>query len=191
MDDYYSYKPLLKLPRPLAICGLPGTKVGRTVRAMNLVSGVPFVWLDRRVEHELGASVELVHVRDGLEARLAVERRILATLGDERSPPYVALSQVTMSDPDLRTRVLQSCDVVVLDISIAEAELAVQQEAEADQRKHYALLRDVAESTDTLARRLERMATWYQGIVRRIPVARRAPMTVAQDVIDRFAPRPA
>lgn len=186
MDDYYSYKPLHRLSRPLAMCGLPGAHVGKTVRALNLLTGMPFIWLDRRVEHELGASVEVVQVKQGVGARLDIERRILEALGAERTPPLVALSDVTFTDLQVRTTLLETCDVVCLYLPAEESVARVKAESGADRRKHYALLHE----TDDLPARITQLAEGYARVARRVEIQGRTPMEVAQEVLDRFVQEP-
>ena len=133
MDDYYSYKPTAQLARPLVLAGLPGVDVGKTARVVNMLTGVPLVWLDRRASHVLGRSVEIASRQD----RTAAERDLLKTFL-ARTPPVIATSHLTLLDPTCRT-LLRDCSRIHLAISIDESLALIQQRSAEDPRAFHAL----------------------------------------------------
>ncbi|MFT4978306.1 MAG: shikimate kinase [Myxococcota bacterium] len=100
MDDpYYSYAPTVVMARPLALAGFMGARVPLTGALLSAQTGLPFIDLDRHVEHDAGRSlVQLVHDR-GAEAVAAHERRVLGRVLREQPPPIIALGHGTLTDP--------------------------------------------------------------------------------------------
>lgn len=180
--DYYGYAPLATLPRPLALCGLPGSDVGKTARAINLITGIPFVWIDRQVEHKLGRSVELVSLEQGLDPRFAAEREVLDEVLQARTPPLVALTDVTLTAPALRTLVADQMDVVQLHLTIDEAATRVVQQAAKDARAHYALRQAQRVEPAVIRPRLDRLAEPLKGLGRVVRVQGRSPLEVARQI---------
>ena len=133
MDDYYSYKPTAQLERPLVLAGLPGVDVGKTARVVNMLTGVPLVWLDRRASHLLGRSIEIAPRQE----RIAAERDLLKTFL-ARTPPVIAASQLTLTDPLCR-ELLRDCTRIHLAISIENSLERVQQRSAEDLRAFHFL----------------------------------------------------
>ncbi|MCB9682608.1 MAG: hypothetical protein H6733_14175 [Alphaproteobacteria bacterium] len=183
MDDYYAYTPLLRLERPLALVGAPGAAVERTARAVNLLSGLPLVAVDRRVEHLLGRSVELVQLESGSTPRTETEAGVLREAVAARTKPIVALTDVTYTDDALQALVETEMDVVLLHLDLADALERVAAEAVADRRKHYALTQAGRASPDEVRAALEVRLARYRHLARVVPVAGRAPLEVAQGLL--------
>lgn len=182
-DDYYSYRPLLQLDRPLTLVGIPGSEVGRTARAMNLMSGVPFVWLDRQVEHRLGRSVELVQREEGPAPRLIHERAVVDELLARGDKPIVAASDLTFSDPWLRERLEGHTDVVLLHVDVDTALALVERQAKDDARQHWALRQGGAASPATVRRALVEAERRVRHLSRVVLVRDRPPLAVAEDLL--------
>lgn len=91
MDDYYSPHPRWVLRRPLVVAGSLGTGARGIARGVAGRSGLPFVDVDRRIEHEAGASLSRL-ARDGGPTRVATEaRRVLESVALERPAALVAI----------------------------------------------------------------------------------------------------
>jgi shikimate kinase len=187
-DDYYSWKPTLRLTRPLVLCGVPGAGVGRTARAVNLLTGVPFVWLDRRVEHQLGRSVEVVQFREGHGPRVVIEREVLAEARASAEPPVVALSDVTYEDPALARLLEDTCEVVLLHVDVDTAVERILDAAARDERAHWALREGGAVDRGELRRRLVEHEQRYRHLARVVLVRDRSPLAVAEQLVAERAP---
>ena len=91
MDAYYSPHPRWTLVRPLVLAGPLGTGTRAIARAIVGRTGLPFVDVDRRIEHEVGASLATL-ARDGGPLRVAAEaRRVLERAALERPCAVIAL----------------------------------------------------------------------------------------------------
>lgn len=99
MNGYYDMSPTVALERPLLLVGLPGSGVGAVSRDLALFTGLPWVHLDRAVEHAAGASIDALILRSGEVARAAIERELLPSLLRQPLPHVVALGETTLVDP--------------------------------------------------------------------------------------------
>lgn len=89
--DYYSPHPRLHLARPLVIAGDLGggsRLIGRTVCART---GLPFVEVDRQIEHEAGESLSALADRIGTKRLAERARTVLERVARERPWAVVAL----------------------------------------------------------------------------------------------------
>ncbi len=182
-DDYYGWRPTLTLERPVVLCGIPGTDVGRTARAVNLLTGVPLVWLDRVVEHRLGRSVEVVQVREGSAPRVSLEAQAMDAMLAKGEAPVVAASDATWSDHGLARRLEAACDVVLLHLDVASAALRIEAAAGQDPRAHYALREGGALGGVELRQALHIHEARYRHLARVVLVGERSPLDVATSLV--------
>lgn len=182
-DDYYSYAPLHRLPRPVALVGLPGAEAGRTGRTMSLLSGIPFVWVDRHVEHALGRSVELVQREQGAEARLVEERTLMATVFTRRVPHLIALSDVTYTDPGLVAAIEAQADVVLLHLDVDSAVDRIWAQHAADPKQHWALLEAGRATRPAVRDRLLALERRTRHLSHVVLVGTRTPTEVAEQLL--------
>jgi shikimate kinase len=183
-DYYYGYRPLLRLERPVALFGLPGARVGRTARAMNLLSGVPFVWLDRRVEHHFGRSVQRVDMEDGSDARLGVERAVLERALKERTHALWALSNVSWTDPTLLDWIDEKAEMIRLDVTPVQACERIRRDVAEDARRHWTLRSACGLSEERMLEELTRQQDALPAGDRVVSVLGRTPMEIAQDLLE-------
>lgn len=180
MQDYYSYAPLARLARPVFVCGLPGAQPALTARVATMLTGLPLISVDRRVEHLASTSVELVEFREGRAKRLALESMVLLDALGRRTPQVIAGSSVTVSDPRL-VRTLAGADWVLLSMTPAEALAAMKAQVEADARQHYAL-RAGGPVDELLLDELSALAPILDRAAHRIEVRGREPIEVGEDL---------
>lgn len=93
MSDYYDHHPSLTLTRPLVVAGDLGCGARMIGRILCARTGLPFVELDREIEHTLGASLRHVAAEAGIgriehAAQVALERVSL-----RRPFPVIALDR--------------------------------------------------------------------------------------------------
>ncbi|MFK7896714.1 MAG: shikimate kinase [Myxococcota bacterium] len=82
MHDYYDPSPRLSLPRPILLAGQIGAGTRLIARSLCARTGLPFVDVDRKIEHEAGASLDQIGNehgpgRIGHWARQIVERHTI------------------------------------------------------------------------------------------------------------------
>ena len=182
-DDYYGYRPLMQLERPVALFGIPGTRIGRTGRAINLVSGLAFVWMDRRVEHKLGRSVQRAEIEEARVERIAAEREALAEALSRRAPPVIVLSDVTLTDPAMADRIAKTCQLVRVEIDVDEALVRIERDVQEDARRHWTFRARCGLDHDTMREELLRLQAELPPGDMVLPVHKRTPMEVAQDFL--------
>ena len=138
-DDYYGYAPLAHLERPLVLCGLPGSEPGATARVVSMFTGLGLVRVDDQVAHLAGQAYDLLVMKEGVDAALDLEQKVLDKAFAKRSPPVIGLSTFTLQRPALREALLASCDVRYLSMTLEEAVHRVRVAALADPRRYAAV----------------------------------------------------
>ncbi len=169
--DYYSWAPRLTLPRPLVIAGLPGAQVSRTTRSVNMLSGLPFLRVDQRVEHVIGKSIELLHWEEGIDGRLEHERALWPALLSKPLSLVVASSRVTMSDPALRKLISEKADVLYLYLPVDEAVARILADHERSKKNHYSLMSESGFDEALLRQKLQEAQAWFDHIPSVLPVS--------------------
>lgn len=121
MDDpYYSHAPALVPDRPVALTGFLGARVPLTGALLSTLTGLPFIDLDRHVEHDAGCSLaRLVYAR-GTDVLAGHERRVLARVLRESPPPIIALGHATLTDPQTRALLCQKARLIFIERPLAE-----------------------------------------------------------------------
>lgn len=135
-DDYYSYKPLVRLERPVALVGLPGCHAMQTARVAAMITGLEVRMLPRSVAHMVGMDPEglILQGRDGElhDAELEIVKEAL----NKRSPPLLALGPTTLESPAVQQLLLEKTHIVHLALTVPEAFDALQDDMVEDPRKH-------------------------------------------------------
>lgn len=75
--DYYSYKPLVSLDRPLLITGVPGTDVTGITRMVGSFTGLGVLLTDRKLAHALEHHPDRLTAQDKHDERWSWEKRLL------------------------------------------------------------------------------------------------------------------
>merc|ERR1711990_1213835 len=96
MDGYYDPVVLQVLDKPIAICGVWGACIPEIAAHISSYAGIPFVDLERHMEHFYGAS--LMSLRGKPEMISELERRSLKKVLSVRPYPIIALRTETMWD---------------------------------------------------------------------------------------------
>ena len=155
MSDYYSYAPLVRLQKPLLLCGLPGADVAMTARVATMLTGLQLVSVDRRVEHLASNAAELVEFREGREQRLALEEQVIAEALGRRSPPVIAASPVTLTSASLVDR-LAGANWLCLHMTVAEAMEAMRRSTTSIRSEWVLLVDEDFQGSIRLVEQLER-----------------------------------
>ncbi len=185
MSDYYSYKPLVALERPVALVGFPGCRPLQTARVASMITGCPLTLLPRAVGHHLGKTVEGL-VLDGEHASLhGAEAALLEKALGGRSNPLVALGPTTLDDPELRDWIAERCQIVHLSQTLTEAVNSIHAEMAEDRRKHRHLDAYAPIGAPTLRPLFDRRTALFRELAEvDIPVAGRPPLTVGRALPD-------
>ena len=178
MDDYYSYKPTARLDKPVFLAALPGVDVGKTARVINMLTGVPLVWLDRRASHLLGRSVEIAPRQERIEAERELLKTFLA-----RTPPVIAASHLTLQDPGCRD-LLRDALGIHLAISIDESLEAIRSQSDKDLRAFHFLREGRPFDPVVLRPGLEALEVQLRRLPRQVAVDGRAPLDVGRALLD-------
>lgn len=184
MSDYYSYAPLVRLDTPLLLCGLPGADVAMTARVATMLTGLPLVSVDRRVEHLASNAAELVEFRQGRAQRLLFEAEVITEALGRRTPPVIAASPITLTSEDLVSR-LSGARWLCLHMSVDEALDSMRRQVADDRRRHYAL-RAGGPVDDSLRPELESLARVLGQAPEQLPVAGRTALEVGEDIAARL-----
>ncbi len=92
-DDYYSPSPRWALARPIVLAGPVGSGLRTVARTLSARTGLPYVDIDRRVEHETGASLAELARRVGVKRVQTAAREVLERVALERPAAVVALDR--------------------------------------------------------------------------------------------------
>ncbi|MBL8619129.1 MAG: hypothetical protein JNM72_26180 [Deltaproteobacteria bacterium] len=99
---YYGYAPLLQLERPVVVIGPPGAGTVAVCNALVSVTGLPFIDLMRRVEHDAGKSAAHIQLREGERMLRAREAALLLRALDERPAGLIACGAWAWSSAEVR-----------------------------------------------------------------------------------------
>ena len=90
-DDYYSPHPRIVLSRPILIGGQLGCGARMVGRMLSARTGLPFVEVDRRIEHEVGTSIADLAARTSVDAVSRRARNVLEACALQRPSSVVVL----------------------------------------------------------------------------------------------------
>ncbi|MAA78458.1 MAG: hypothetical protein CL916_04300 [Deltaproteobacteria bacterium] len=96
MDGYYDPVVLQVLDKPVAILGVWGSCIPDVAAHISSYTGIPFVDIERHMEHSYGASLSFL--RGNPEKILELERQSLKQVLSVRPYPIIALRPETMWD---------------------------------------------------------------------------------------------
>lgn len=182
--DYYSYKPLIKPDRPLALVGLPAAHVGGTARLVSSFTGLPFFWLDRAVEHRAGASIDAIVVEKGDQVRREHERALLPPVLNKPTPHVIVISEATLGDATLAALVRQRTQLVLLRRTVDEVIATIQASHQKKATAYARLLLGRTPDPKALREELMRLEAGMTEAELVIDVAGLHPQRACQRVLD-------
>lgn len=181
-DDYYSYKPLVRLERPVALVGLPGSNPMQTARVATMITGLGVMLLPRAVAHRLGMDVEGLLLKKRDPELHATELELIERTLAKRSPQVLALGPTTLDDPQCRSA-LADVQVVHLEQTVPEAMDNLQREMVEDPRKHQHLKLYGAISESNLRPHFLRRTRELRSLAEvSVPLQGRLPLTVGREL---------
>ena len=84
MRDYYDPQPCLRLSRPIVLAGQIGAGTRLIGRALCARTGLPFVEVDRQIEHEAGRSLTRIAVEESVDRLSSLARSVFERLALQR-----------------------------------------------------------------------------------------------------------
>lgn len=111
MSDYYAPHPRLLLARSIVVAGQLGCGARLVGRGVCARTGLRFVDVDRRIEHEEGRALHRIAYEDGPEFIAAAASRLLAYLADERPWAVIVLDRA-WPDPGGESDLVSDVDLV-------------------------------------------------------------------------------
>jgi len=113
--DYYDYGPRVALERPIVLTGFMGAGVSHTGHALSSVLGLPYIELDRRIEHHAGMSLAQLQLSRGERARRDLEATLLVDAVAERPMGVIALGDGALLRADSLAWVTSKACLVYLE----------------------------------------------------------------------------
>jgi len=111
---YYSYDPTLVLKRPIAIAGPLGAGTQIVGAYLSQRTGLPFVDLDRGIEHLAGQSLLELHLTKGAGFVHRMERKLMKKVLAQNPPAIVALGEGALSSSYARFFATRNATLVYL-----------------------------------------------------------------------------
>lgn len=147
MHDYYDPHPTVAVSRPLVLVGCFGAGASQVAYALCARTGLPFVDLDRVVEHAAGSSLGALFVRSGEQRYRELARAALDQALRRRPLPVIALGTETLRDPICRRRVLAETQSVYLRAGAGELARRVQAQLSDQPTRFFPFLADATDAT--------------------------------------------
>lgn len=189
--DYYSYAPLLTLPRPVILCGIPGAEVGPTARIATMFNGLPLSRLADRVAHLVGESHTRALITQGEQKLLDLELEQLQKALEQRTPPVIALSDVGLTDPRIRALASEAGELVQLRIHFPIALERIRADVHKDPGKHLHLRNGGSADDEAVLARLRFLDRLCREAHRHVDVGERPPLAVGRQISDELEARAA
>lgn len=162
-QDYYDPSPGRPLPRPLALTGFLGARVGSVAGALSATTGHPLFDLVRAVEHHAGCTVDELVLREGVGELRRLERALLPPALERAPPPVIALGEGTLLDPELRGLVCRAAHLVYLRMDLPTTVASVTAQVQRNPGRHYAWLLGLVPSERLLGPLLEERRPGYEA----------------------------
>jgi hypothetical protein len=149
---------------------------------MHLLSGLPLVWVDRVLEHQVGMHVERLEAEQGVAARLEAEKTLLTKELRPGKPKLYAVSHHTLTDPGL-SALLKDAQKVRLRAAVPALLEQIERDVSADPAKHWAIRSENGLDNETLRQSLKRLDAHLPSGHHEVLCGGRAPMDVAGDIL--------
>jgi len=114
MFGYYGHQPPVLLERPLCLVGFLGAGSVAVGSALGALTGLPWIDLDRRVEHAAGRTVSQLVLERGDRARQQLEGVALRRALDARPPGIISLGAGALRLPGSAAAVASEATSVYL-----------------------------------------------------------------------------
>ena len=130
MSDYYDYHATVQLVRPTVLIGLPGVDYRQVGRDTSSLTGLPFVDVDRWVEHEAGQSLYALLSDRGAEVLEQAESRMTEKALGSPPPGIIVLGDAALAQPTNLERALTRGFVVYFKQSLSNVYWELRRQAQ-------------------------------------------------------------
>ena len=110
-DPYYAPNSGALLSKPLVLMGFWGSRVAEIAYSLTQMSGIPFVDIERKMEHHTGMRLQRFLWKNDPQRVSKIEKKILErSLSTMNTPPIIALRPESFLQEDIRKMLQSSCD---------------------------------------------------------------------------------
>ena len=177
--DYYSYKPLVTLDRPLVLTGVPGTDVTGITRMVGSFTGLPVLLMERKLSHALEHHPDRYTAEGRHADRWASEKRLLDA-AFSASRPVVAMPSQSVLRMGALGWLADHADTVYVQESL---EVVLARVAAAPVEKHWLLTRGEPLDRALAAREITSHASALDACPRRLTATKVESHGIAREII--------
>ncbi len=183
MEGYYDPYPRVALERPLALTGFFGAQVEQVAHGLSARTGVPFLSLDRWMEHRVGQDLGRTYLERGECSTRDLEREALAHALAHRPMGIIALGDGALIDPESVDKVLGGATLVYLQCPLGELYRRIEKQMTDRPTRFFPFVtpentRGPADLEWLFSQRL----AGYRAAHHEIPIAGKHPLIVAGEV---------
>jgi shikimate kinase len=184
MFGYYGHQPPVLLGRPLCLVGFLGAGSVPVGSALGALTGLPWIDLDRRVEHAAGRSISQLVLERGEAAHMDLEAVALRRALDARPPGIVSLGPGALRRAEGAAAVGAEATSVYLRLSVEELARNIRRELDLQPGRYpeFMVKRAVVTAAG-LAPLLEARRTAYEAATHCVDCAGKAPTTIAREIM--------
>lgn len=186
MFGYYGHQPPVLLERPLCLVGFLGAGMVPVGSALGALTGLPWIDLDRRVEHAAGRTISQLVLERGEDAHQELEAQALRRALDAQPAGIISLGPGGLRRAEGAAAVHAEATSIYLRLPIEDLTRNVRREL--DQRPgrypEFMLKRAVVTAAG-LAPLLEARRPAYEASTHTFDCAGKAPTTVAREIMAR------
>ena len=111
---YYDPYPQKSLKQPLCLVGCSGAEVHSIAYWISGLTGLPYIEVDKLVEHEVGKGLAHLYLESGEEEWRAVERRLLSRTLGETPPRIICIGESALLNPESLRECLRRSELVYI-----------------------------------------------------------------------------
>ena len=111
---YYDPYPLVKLEKPLCLIGFMGCEVHSIVYFISSLTGLPFLELDKQIEHTVGMSLAQLYLEQGETRWRELESSYLKKALSMSPPRLICLGDGALLNPEHQQLCLSQSELIYL-----------------------------------------------------------------------------
>lgn len=111
---YYDPYPLVNLDKPLCLVGFMGCDIHSIGYFIASLTGLPFVEVDKLIEHEVGMSLAQLYLERGEEEWRRLEDYFLRKTLDMKPARLICLGDGALINPQNQSICLQNADLIYI-----------------------------------------------------------------------------
>lgn len=183
MNNYYDYAPKIIPERPVALTGFAGSRSALVGRAVCALTGLPFIDLDRWVEHESGSCLSHLVLKNGQCAQRTLESRLLERALKARPQGIIVLGEGTLLNEGNQNAVTTQATLVYISLSVFELYARIREESAQSPEKYTHLFHGTPDSPEEVHRLLNERLLGYRLAGVAIDSSRKAPIELAREIV--------